>query len=251
MKLVYVVPGLMEEEELKRRGALLQQWAFSGTQIDICCVTEGPGSIESMYEEYLSIPATGRLVFEKEKEGYDAAILGCAGDPGLDAMREITTKMLVVGPGQASMITAAMLGHQFSLITPEKSMIPSSYELAFKAGVREKLASVVSVDIPVLELREKREISIKKMMEVGREAIEKDRADSLVLGCMSMGFLNVAEEMEAELGVPVINPSKVSLKIAEALVATNLMHSKNAFATPSKISSGRVKKLEDLYQKTN
>ena len=204
MRIVYVVPGIMDENEVKRRGQLLKNWAFLGTEVDIVAAKEGPASIESMYEEYLSIPAAAKLIYEKEKEGYDAAILGCAGDPGLDAMREITSRMLVVGPGQTSMIVGAMLGHKFSVVTIEDSMVASSYELAYKAGVLQKLASVVSVNIPVLELLVNRDESLKKIIEVGKLAVERDKADSLVLGCMTMGFLDVAEEIEKAVGVPVV-----------------------------------------------
>lgn len=249
MKIVYVVPGVMAEEEQIRRRDILRGWAFPGTQADLICVTEGPASIESMYEEYLSIPETAKLIFRMQEEGYDAAVLGCAGDPGLDAMRELTDRMLVVGPGQTSMIAAAMLGHKFSVITPEEKLIPSSYELAFKAGVREKLASVVAVNIPVLDLMTDRSKSLDKIIAGGRRALEEDGADILVLGCMSMGFLNVAEEIEEALGIPVINPSKIGFKMAESLVASQLKHSKKAFGTPVKISSGKVKDLEDLYKK--
>jgi allantoin racemase len=249
LKIVYVVPGVMAEEEQRRRESILRDWAFEGTQVDLVCVPEGPASIESMYEEYLSIPSTAKLMVEMEERGYDGAILGCAGDPGLDAMRELTEKMLVVGPGQTSMIAAAMLGHKFSVITPEETLIPSSYELAFKAGVLEKLTSVIAVNIPVLELMTKRDQSLEKIIQGGRTAIDRDRADALVLGCMSMGFLEVSEEIEKALGVPVINPAKVGLKMAEALVDSGLRHSKKAFGTPVKIRSGKVKSIDDLYQR--
>lgn len=247
MKVVYVVPGPMDKEEAARRGNMLKEWAFPGTEVDIATVEEGPASIESMYEEYLSIPATASLIFDLEKKGYDAAILGCAGDPGLDAMRELTDNMVVVGPGQTSMAVAAMLGHRFSIITIEDSMIASSYELAYKAGVLGKLASVVSVNIPVLDLRVDREKSLEKIIKAGERAVIEDRADVLVLGCMSMGFLDVAKEIEKAVKVPVINPSLVGLKAAEAIVGSGLMHSKTAFSTPPKIKSKRVRGLEDLY----
>jgi len=72
MKIVYVVPGIMAQQEMNRRVGLLREWAFEGTEVDIVCVKEGPASIESMYEEYLSIPATAELIFEMEKAGYDS-----------------------------------------------------------------------------------------------------------------------------------------------------------------------------------
>ena len=246
MKIVYVAPFPMEKNELVRRGELLKEWAAPGVEVDIIRVEKGPASIESMYEEYLSIPATANLIFRLEQQGYDAAVLGCAGDPGLEAMREITSHMLVVGPGQASLLAAAMIGHRFSLLTILDSTINSGYELAHKAGVAAKLASVRSINVSVLDLAKDKAATLNKIITVGREAIDRDGADVLILGCMSMGFLNVAEEVQATLKVPVINPSKLALKAAEALVGSGLRHSKKAFSSPPKLAQGRVKSLDDL-----
>lgn len=246
MKIMYVVPGPMDQAEATRRGELLRLWAAPGTNVEIVTVQEGPASIESMYEEYLSIPPVAKIMYQLEQKGYDAAILGCAGDPGLDAFREITTRMLVVGPAASSFHAAAMLGHQFTLLTVADSMIGSSHELVARSGLTDKLASVRAVNIPVLELATNREETLEKLVRIGREAIEKDRADVLVLGCMSMGFLNVAEEMQEALGIPVVNPAKIALKMTEALVSIELVHSKKAFALPPKLSSGKVKSLDEL-----
>lgn len=247
MKIVYVVPGPMDEAELSRRGALLKEWAAPDSEVVIRCVEEGPASVESMYEEYLSIPATARLMFQLEQEGYEAAILGCAGDPGLDALREITTKMLVVGPGQASYLTAALLAHRFAVITVAHSLFDTCYELAYKTGVLAKLVSVQAVEVPVLEMAEDRAATLEKIVAAGRRAMREDRAQALVLGCMSMGFLGVAEQVQKILGLPVINPSSNALAVAEALVRSGLSHSKESFALPPKLAAGQVKSLDELF----
>jgi allantoin racemase len=95
-------------------------------------------------------------------------------------------------------------------------------------------------------LAEDKERTTRKLVEEGRRAIEEDRADTLVLGCMSMGFLGVAEEMSEVLGVPVVNPDRISLKTAEALVGAGLRHSKLAYMTPPKVASGAARSAEDL-----
>ena len=249
MKIVYIVPGPMDPAEVTRRGGLLKEWASPGVDVDIVSVTEGPNSIESMYEEYLSIPATAKEIYRCEQEGYDAAILGCAGDPGLDAMREITSKMVVVGPAEASMHTAAMLGHRFSVLTVMDSVVPSCFELAHKAGVASKLASVHAINVAVLDLANNKEETLKKIIAVGRQAMDQDHADVLSLGCMSMGFLNVAEDIQAALNIPVVNPSKNCLRMAEAMVGSGLVHSKKAYALPPKLADGKVRSLDDLYVK--
>ncbi|MDQ4078126.1 MAG: aspartate/glutamate racemase family protein [Chloroflexota bacterium] len=250
MRILYVVPGPMGRTpegraEVARRGDLLQKYAAPGTETGIEDVPEGPASVESMFEEYLSIPATARRMVELENEGWDALILGCFGDPGLDAYRELLS-IPVVGPGEASALLAASLGHRFSIITITGSVIAPTERQIRNVGVGEKLASVRAVEIPVLQLHSDRARTIEAVIEEGRRAIEEDRADSLILGCMTMGFLEVAEEVAPELEVPVINPARASLKFAEALVGAGLSHSRCAYMPPPKLASGEVGSALDL-----
>lgn len=250
MKIHYLIPGPMGrtpegQVEMARRGALLESYAAPGTEIGISCVDEGPASIESMYEEYLSIPATVKRAVQLEREGWDAIILGCFGDPGLDAFRELLS-IPVIGPCEASVLMAASLGHRFSIITITESVIAFTERLVRNIGVGEKLASVRAVDIPVLQLHHNRAHTVAAVVEAGRETMQADRADTLMLGCMSMGFLEVAEEVAPELGVPVLNPGKMALKFAEATVGAGVTHSRRAYLTPPKLASGEVHSALDL-----
>ena len=140
-------------------------------------------------------------MLEAEKEGYDAAVLGCYGDPGLDAIREVTERMVVVGPGEAGAMAAAMCGERFAIVTVTRSIINALHHLVEKIGVG-RSSPLCGLRTPVLALDDK-EKTKQKLVEEGRLAIKEDRADTLILGCMSMGFLGVAEEMSEVLGVPV------------------------------------------------
>lgn len=248
MRIAYVIPGPMHRTELgvaemQRRAGKLREWAFPGTDVEVVAVDRGPISIESMYEEYLSIPATAERILALERQGYDAAIVGCFGDPGLDGLREITG-MLVVGPAAASIALATTLGHRFSIVTVTRSIIPALRRLVWEAGATEALASVRAIETPVLQLNKDHGAALERMVAEGRRALE-DGADVLILGCMSMGFMDVAERMSAELGVPVISPSKAGLKVAEATVAMGLRHSRRAYMVPPKIQAGM--RPEDLF----
>ncbi|MFN8565398.1 MAG: aspartate/glutamate racemase family protein [Anaerolineae bacterium] len=251
MKIVYLIPGPIGRTasgrlEVERRGSLLKRYAAPGTEAGIDDVPEGPASIESMYEEYLSIPATCRRALELQADGWDAIILGCYGDPGLDALRELLT-IPVIGPGEATALMAASLGHRFSIITITDSVIASTERQIRNVGVGEKLASVRVVGIPVLELHHDRDRAIEATIEQGRKAIEQDRADALIVGCMTMGFLEIAEAAGAELGVPCLNPARVGLKFAEATVGAGLSHSKRAYMTPPKLAMGKVTSAAELF----
>ena len=248
-RIAYLVPGPMHRTELgsmelKRRQDKLQQWAFPDTQVEVHAVDEGPASIESMYEEYLSIPPTARLLGTVEASGADAAIIGCFGDPGIDGLREISD-ILVLGPAGASVALATTLGHRFSFVTVTASIVPALRRLAWEAGAAEALASVRYIDMPVIEINKDHDAAVAAMLVESRKAVEDDGADTLVLGCMSMGFLDVAEYMSAELGVPVINPARAALKIAEASLAQGLRQSRRAYMRPPKLDAGHT--LDELF----
>lgn len=250
MRILYLIPGPMGrspegQAEVKRRLELLRSYAAPGTEVGISDVPEGPASIESAYEEYLSIPAAVRRAVELEQEGWDGLVLGCYGDPGLDAFRELVS-IPVVGPGEATALVACGLGHRFSIITITESVIAVTEKQMRVLGLSERLASVRVVGIPVLELHHDRVRTVEATLEEGRRAIEQDRADALILGCMSMGFLEIAEEVAPQLGVPVLNPGRVSLKYAEALVGAGLTHSRRAYLTPPKLA-GTGRSPLDLF----
>ena len=238
-RILYLVPGPLSRarglEELERRRSYLQEWAFPGTEVGIAENPEGPGSIESAYEEYVSIPGSMELAASAESDGYDAIILGCFGDPGLDGFREILS-IPIVGPCEASMHLAVQLGHSFGIVTVLDSVVEPLRKLARVAGLDSRLATVLACDIPVLELHDD---SYGPVLEACEEAIAAG-SDTLVLGCMSMAFLGVAERLSEELGVPVLNPARTALKTAEALVSNGIAHSKKAYPVPPKVAAGTV-----------
>lgn len=245
MRIVYIVPGPMSrttlgEGEVVRRGAKLKEWASPGTDVSIEDVDRGPASIESMYEEYLSIPATAEAMLAAERERHDAAVLGCFGDPGVDAYRELLTRMVVVAPGEAGFHLATMLGDRFGIVTITSSIIVPLRHLVARAGLSEKLAGIEVVETPVLELAEDTERTLGRMRDAGRRLVEQRGADALVLGCMSMAFMDVTAQLEDELGVPVVNPARAALKVAEAMVGAGLRHSKRAYPLPPKLAAGSV-----------
>lgn len=241
MRVIYVVPGAMSDgplgvAEMSRRQALLQQWAFGGTTVEVVDVDNGVHSIESAYEELLSAPKTIERIQALEEEGCDAAIIGCFGDPGLEAARELV-HIPVVGPGEASLLLAAQLSHRIGVLAVFDSLAASHRQQAFRAGVLDKLASVRGLGIPVLELMREPEATFGRIVDVGREAVERDGAEALVFGCMSMSFLDIAPRLSEALGVPVINAAQAALKAAETQVSIGLSHSKKSFPLPPKLQA--------------
>jgi allantoin racemase len=237
MKIVYFVPGPLSRgplgpEELVRREAFLNQHAFPGVHVQVRETSSGPSSIESSVEESLSIPGLIEATPVLEAEGFDAIIVGCFGDPGLAAARELA-EIPVIGPGQASVLLAAQLGERVGVLTVVDEVVPSIRRQMRAHGLDALVADVRAVDVPVLELRARAEEVLDTLEDEARRGIAAG-ADAFVLGCMTMGFLDVAAALQARIGLPVVNPVLAGLKAAETCVSIGLTPSRSAYPRPRK-----------------
>jgi allantoin racemase len=226
------VPIIVSEynQEVKRE---FEHFADRGTEIEVVNLAKGPASVESRYDDAVATPDVLSKVREAEEAGFNGVIVDCFGDVGVKAAREISN-IPVVGAGEASMVFAAALGERFSVITVLKNLVPILSDAAKVLGVHEKLASVRYVDIPVLEVADKERLK-KALYREMVNAIEKDGAHVLVLGCT--GMTGVASDLSRMLkakgyDVPVIDPSAASLKFAEALVRMGIKQSKLTYMEP-------------------
>ncbi len=229
-RLCYLVPGALSAHpagvaEGERREEYLRRHARPDTVVAIRDNPDGPASIESPEEERAAARGLERML-PSAVVGFDAVIIGCFGDPGLAAARE-RVPVPVVGPAQASMHLAAQLGRRFGIITVVQDVIPVLEELVAGYGLRESLAGISAVEVPVLELRDRRDEVMDTLLRDARSAVDQG-AEALVLGCMTMGFLDVAADLQAAIGVPVVNPVLAALTTAEALTASGLVHAQSA-----------------------
>lgn len=205
------------------------------TEITQAQIERGPASIESELDEALAVPDTVLKIVEAERDGVDATVIDCMGDPGLRPAREMVS-IPVLGPAETSMHLAAMLGHKFSVVTVLERLRPQFENEAKIYGVAEKLASVRAVDIPVLELEQDREHLVSALVQESVRAVEEDGADVIIFGCT--GMLGCAQAVEQGLrdlgydGVPVIDPVPAAIKVAGALVDLQLTQSKRTYPAP-------------------
>jgi allantoin racemase len=183
------------------------------TELKMISLPRGPEHVEYRYYEALVLVDILHLIKEAEKAGFDAAIIGCFYDVGLQAAREVSERMPVIAPCEASSHIASTLGDKFSIIVGRRKWIPEMMENVIRYGMKERLASFKSVDLGVLEFHEDEEETARRFREVAREAVERDGAEVLILGCTATyGFFH---ELQEELGVPVLDPMIAAFKTAE------------------------------------
>lgn len=208
--------------------------ARPGTRITVVSLEWGTASIESQRDEVLITPGVLGRAVDAERAGADAVIVDCMADPGLFAARELLD-IPFVGPAQASMHLAAVLGHKFSFLTVFDQDVPAAEDLVARYGLSTRLASVRAFNIPVLSLEEDFDETVLVLVELAQRAVKEDKAHVIIPGCT--GLAGLAPRIQAGLGergceVPVLDPPSVAVKLAETLVDLGQSHSKQTYAPP-------------------
>jgi allantoin racemase len=225
MKIMVINPNTSESMTDHMRKELMEI-KRADTELTVTCPNRGPISIESAFDEALAIPPTLELVRQANEEGYDAVILACFSDPGLYAAKEISD-ILVLGIQEISLRVATTLGSKFTILTLFKERIPHKENDVWRNRLTPYLASVRELGMSVLETDAQPERTRKQIMALAKKAVEEDGAEVIVLGCA--GMVGYAEEAARKLGIVVVDPTSVTLKIAEAMVEAGLVQSKRGF----------------------
>ncbi|SDF39701.1 allantoin racemase [Lentzea fradiae] len=197
--------------------------AGPGVEVLATCPAMGPASIESHYDEALSVPG---LLAEIAADRADGYVIACFGDPGLDAARELADGP-VAGIAEAAMRTAAYLGGGFSVVTTLNRTTGRAWDLARRYGLAGFCRGVTACDVPVLEV----EAAVDTVVAACRAAVRADRSDVVVLGCA--GMTEQREEIERRVGVPVVDGVQAAVLQVESLVRMGLRTSAaGEFAAP-------------------
>ena len=206
----------------------------SRIQLDIDSLPKGAPSIEDAYDEALNIPYILAKIRAAESEHYSAAIIDCFGDPGLDAARELV-EMPVIGVAQSACHLAAQIAPRFSIINTVPEFVHIDRELVVKYGLSQHVASVITIDIPVLALETQQKRTVTVLAKATERAVREDGAQAVVLGCTGMSSLVTALKKQLArrgLAAPVVEPLRAAVYTAVSWVLGGLSQSKEAFMPP-------------------
>jgi allantoin racemase len=208
--------------------------------LEVVGIENGPASIESTYETVMAEPYAVEKILDAAQRGFDAVAITCMCDCGLHSGRE-QVDIPVTSAFESSVLLASALGIPFSIITITDSLIPLFRRNLRAIGVESNLASIRSVDIPVLDLQNDIERTREALLREAEEAIEKDGAHVIVLGCT--GMTGMAQWLKEKVGLPVIDGLEAAVKLAEVLVDMRLSQSKRTYPKPP------VKEIRGVYKR--
>ena len=193
------------------------------TEVDVICPEHGPVTIDSSYDEAYAVPPTLELVQDAQDKGYDAILLGCFCDAGVEAAREISS-IPVVAMEEATFAVALTLGNKFGILTEKRPRIAMKEQHVRRAGLLSRLAAIRALGLSTADLDAHPEETKKRAIDIARKMIEDDGAEVIIMGCASMAGYD--KDVEREIGVPVLDPTAVSFKYAEMIAALGVSHSR-------------------------
>jgi allantoin racemase len=233
MKIRVLAPVLYSDALVDKALEEYRAAASPGTEVSVAALANGTRTIEADLDIALAQPDTMRLAVEAEADGIDACTVACFSDPGVAGARE-QVAIPVIGEGEAALTMASLLGNRICVVTTWNQCTPRIRRLVAQHGFVGKLAAVKAVNLGVMDLDES---CIPRVVALASEAVRTDGADVVVLGCTGTGMdmaVAVDQGLREAVGayVPVIDPVKAAVKLAEACVAMRMRPSKIAWPDP-------------------
>ena len=232
MKTILVIDPVVVEawgtEQRQQYDEYVERAKGPETIVETVSIVRGPASIETFYDKAFAVPEVLRAI-EGRSADYDAIMINCFVDPGVRAVREITSAP-VVGAAEASMAMALLLGEKFGVISIGESASQRTELQARAMGIAGRLAGAVGIAISVLELEEDRDETARQLILAANKLIDERGASVIVLGCTGMAL--VADSVRCALPVPLIEPMAAALKMAETFAELGLHHAQTGLYAP-------------------
>lgn len=191
------------------------------TEIVATNPSDAPPSIQGYLDGALCL--SGLLDEVRRAEDFDAVVVACFDDTGVDAIRSVVD-VPVIGIGEAAYHAAAVVSTKFSVVTTLSRSVAVLEANLLRYGLDRKCGRVRASDIPVLKLEEGDEGTIDRIRREIEAAIAEDGAEAIVLGCA--GMTDLMSRLSEEFLLPVIDGVTCGVTMAEALVASGLRTSK-------------------------
>jgi len=234
MKIMVVMGEYPPAEGEHRRQAVLK-CASPGTEIGFEVIKATFFRHSNSQVNSLSAgPLVAEVAIKAEANGYDAVVPFGTLDAGIELSRNLV-KIPMVGAGQSVMHLGAQLSNRLGVVAYEDKSIPFMRKQMHAWRVADYVVGIRGIGIPLPESSKNRGAMRDRFIEVARHLIDHCDAEIIVpMGVTMVPVQYSAEEMEQELGVPVMNALMTSIQTAEMMVRMRLTHSVRTYPRPAK-----------------
>ncbi|WP_343058339.1 aspartate/glutamate racemase family protein [Microvirga mediterraneensis] len=139
----------------------------------------------------------------------DAIVISCFSDPGIDRIRA-ATNLPVAGIAEAAYLAALGLGKRFGIVSLGPSSIVRHRRYLETLKLERRLAGDRALGMAIVDLVASN--VVERVARIGAALRDEDGADVVILGCAGLGSYRAA--LQAELGLPVIDPVQAGVALA-------------------------------------
>jgi Asp/Glu/hydantoin racemase len=180
----------------------------SGAEIVCSTLAKGPFGIESDADIQTVIPLVVSEI--SGNKDFDVYVIACYSDPGLAESRTIAKKP-VLGIQESAVTLSASCGRSFGVLALGRESIQRHIAYVRNLGFQQFHAGERPLNVSVDEAAND-PATLDKIIAVGRELIDEDKAQSIVFGCAGLAAHQSAAQQA--LGVPVIEPTEAAVTLA-------------------------------------
>jgi allantoin racemase len=159
----------------------------------------GPHTIEGALDAALATAGMLEVVAAYD-DPFDAVVVACFGDPGVEALRMLV-RVPVIGIGAASFMQAACISQHFAIVTPVAGT-PARYTAVTAAmGLSRQFVGAYQTPLSVADFESDNPAVLETLVFHAEQAV-KDGADCLLFGCA--GIADQIRDIEDHVGVTCI-----------------------------------------------
>ena len=123
---VLMTDKAMDRVTMDDRERMLSAALSPGTEISVDCIKRGPDELDCHTDEAFAAPELVKMAIQAERDGFDAIVIYCFSDVGLDACRE-NVRIPMIAPGETTLAVAQTLCSRFVVVTGSGWNIPRTY----------------------------------------------------------------------------------------------------------------------------
>jgi Asp/Glu/hydantoin racemase len=231
---------------------LLKSYASPDTTFELAYPEDlGSGDVLRLLEErkalsglhhILETPALVKKAIEAERQGFDAVIQSNTFDPGVEASR-LAVRIPVIGLLRASLHFTASICDRFGLIVPLETHMPHTMRMVQTYGMTQFVSGIRTVGLyDTGDLSGYHDVVIERTLAIGKELVAQGAQAIIPLGGKIYPYVVTPEELEPQLGVPVINTKAVGVSYAELMARNQIKHSIKAYPCPTGLDPDAVSK---------
>jgi allantoin racemase len=207
--LAFPISGF-NDQEVELRLSLVRPMLPDGFTVGAIRGADSPKWLDSEGDFADAIAAACAFFAATDASTWDVILASGALDPGLPEVRKVCPVPLI-GPGEAALFAASVVGRPLSVVTVDEHAVKAVVPFLEQTATKPPIVSTLSLGVPVREMVQDRARGVEAVLRTCRTAVERDGAQAIFLGSMTLGTLGVVEAVRDQLGVPVFDPLRIAV----------------------------------------